>query len=417
MAMVTGFYLSRILGNKVLSGEGKVIGRLQDLIISVTDIRPRVIAAKIRSKNKSELLDFSFFSVGKDRGQYMLVCQKKVSLSNPLQENTMSLVKTILDKQIVDINGKKVVRVNDVRLAFLSGNLFCIAVDVGLEGLLRRIGLAKPVKSFLKLLGMSLPSKLILWDEVGPITSCHSNIKLSTTYSKLLTLHHSDLADIIEDLDKKTQATFFDSLDEEKAADVLEEMETEAQINVLRRISVQKAADVLEKMPADEVADILDDLREEKAEELLREMDKAASAEVRELMDYPATTVGSIMSTDFIAFKTNFTVEQTICELRRLKPEPDTAYYLYIIDEKGTLKGVVSLRDLIISDPDTYLSEIMTKDIIYIKDMDNFHTLIETVSKYNLLAIPVVDSSRVLVGTVIINDIVYELLKNRRKRT
>ncbi|WAM32063.1 magnesium transporter [Caldicellulosiruptor naganoensis] len=414
MANVTSFYLSRVIGNKVYSEDKKVLGKLQDLIVDAKNIRPKVIAAKVKSGKNVQIVDFSFFIIYKEKGQYVIETRNLKPI-DVQKEDTIMLVKHILDKQIVDMNGRKVVRVNDIRLAILSTGVYIIAVDIGLEGLLRRLGLAKPLKKVLKPLGKSIPSRLILWDDVEPLASPHSDLKLSTTYSKLSTLHPSDLADIIEELDKKTQAYVFSTLDEEKAADVLEELDVEAQRNVLESLPVEKAADLLEKMPADEVADILDEIKEERAEELLNEMEKEASEKVKELMDYPENTVGSIMTTDFIAFTTHFTVEQTIQELRRLKPDPDEIYYLYVIDNEERLCGVVSLRDLVISEPQTPLYEIMSRNVVYVKDMDNVNSLVEIISKYSLLAVPVVDDDKRLIGVVIINDIVYELLKVRKK--
>jgi Mg2+ transporter MgtE len=241
-------------------------------------------------------------------------------------------------------------------------------------------------------------------------------IMLSKEHSKLLTLHPSDLADIIEELDRNTQLAIFTSLDEEKAADVLEEMESDAQVHVLESLSIQRAADMLEKMPADEVADILDEMQEDKALELLNEMENEASEEVRELMEYPENSVGSIMTTDFVSFNQNRTVEDTLKELRRLKPESDTIYYLYVLDDWGKLKATVSLRDIVISEPGLTLDRIMNSDVIYSFDDDKLDSLAEIVSKYSLLAVPVVDSETHLVGVVVINDIIYSLLRARKRR-
>lgn len=414
MPSVTSFYLSRVIGNKIFSEEKKVVGRLLDLVVDATYIRPKVIAAKVKSDGQIQIVDFSFFIIYKEKGQYVIETRNLKPI-DVKKEDTIMLVRHILDKQIVDMNGRKVVRVNDIRLAVLSTGVYVIAVDIGLEGLLRRLGLAKPLKKVLKPLGKNIPSRLILWDDVQPLASPRLDLKLSTTYSKLATLHPSDLADIIEELDKKTQAYIFSTLDDEKAADVLEELEVEAQRNVLESLPVEKAADVLEKMPADEVADILDEIKEERAEELLNSMEKEASEEVKELMEYPENSVGAIMTTDFISFKTHFTVEQTIEELRRLKPEPDEIYYLYVVDNDERLCGVVSLRDLVISEPQTPLYEIMNRDVVCVKDTDNVNSLVEIISKYSLLAVPVVDESKKLIGVVIINDVVYELLKMKRK--
>lgn len=415
MSSVSTFYLSRILGNKVFSSENGTMGKLQDLIVDVGFIRPKVIAVKIKVDGNSKILDFSGFTIIKEKGQYKIICNS-FSEIEVLPENTLYLVKHILDKQIVDIDGRKLVRVNDLRLACLVSGVLVIAVDVGIEGLLRRLGIAKPVKKILKPFAKSVPGKLILWDEVETIDFTNKGIKLSKAYSKLSTLHPSDLADIIEDMDSKTQAEIFASLDEEKAADVLEELETDAKIKLLESLSVEKAADVLEKMPADEVADLLDEIDEDKAEELLDEMENEASEEVRELMEYPDNSVGSLMATDYISFREIMTVNDTILELRRLKPEPDTIYYLYVVDNREKLIGTVSLRDIIVSDPDTTLSSIMNKNVIHVLDSDKVDSLAEIISKYSLLAIPVVDEEMKMMGVVVIDDVVYDLMKRKKRK-
>ncbi|WP_434511066.1 magnesium transporter [Desulfitobacterium sp. AusDCA] len=413
MLAVSTFYLSRVLGNRLISNNQKAIGKLLDLIVDVNEIRPKVIAAKIKVDGQIRVIDFSEISVFKRKGQYVLQCDqlKDVEVA---KDNTMFLKKHVLDRQIVDVDGRKVVRVNDLRLAILKTGTFTVAVDVGIDGLLRRIGVAKPIKKILKPFGLHVPGKMILWDEVASIDYLHTGIKLSKEQDKLLTLHPSDLADIIEDYDMYTQVAIFNSLDEEKAADVLEELETEAQLNVLGSISLEKAADVLEKMPADEVADILDEMEEEDAEKLLNEMGKEVSVGVRELMGYPDNTVGSLMTTDYISLNESMTVDETLTELRRLKPELDTIYYLYIADEKEKLMAVVSLRDIVISDPDVKLNKIMNRDIIYVYDYEKVEKLNEIITKYNLLSVPVVDKTMKMLGMVIINDVMDLIVRKRR---
>lgn len=411
---ISTLYLSRILGNRFYSKTGEVLGRLQDLVVDADEIRPKVIAAKVRIGKDSRLIDFSTFEISKVSNQYILRCEE-LREAGELKENILYLFKNIVDKQIVDMYGRKVVRVNDLRLANLSSGTYLVAVDVGVEGLLRRLGVARPIKSLLKPLGKSIPSKLILWDEVATIGFSNLGLKLSKTDSKLYTLHPSDLADIIEDLDRKTQAAVFAALDEEKAADVMEELETDAQISILGSLTVEKAADLLEKMPADEAADILDELDDEEAEKLLREMEIETSEEVRELMEYPENTVGSFMSTDYFSFRENLTVNQTILSLRHLKPEANNIYYLYVVDEKETIVGTVSLRDLIVSEPEVQLEAIMNQEVVHVHDSDQLDSLVEIVSKYNLLAIPVVDTNMKMLGMVIIDDLVHNLLKARKR--
>lgn len=414
MTMINTFYLSRIIRHKVVSEHRKAVGRLEDIAVDLNYVRPKVIAARVRFGHQPLLLDFSHISIEKKNGKYLIHCDRIEETVLP-EENVLFLVKHILDRQVVDIDGRKLERVNDLRLANLSSGLYVVAVDVGLEGLLRRLSIAKPISRSLKSLGKGIPSKLILWDDVAAISPSQEGIKLSKEQTKLSMLHPSDLADILEDLDRNTQLALFKELDEEKAADVLEEMETEAQVNLLESLPVEKAADVLEKMPADEVADILDDLQKEKAEELLDEMEDTASDEVRELMEYPENTVGSLMSTDFFNFHETMTVEQTLNELRKIKPPSDTIYYLYVLDAQERLIATVSLRDLIVAEPDTTLSQIMNRKVIKVYDDDRIDSLAEIISKYNLIAIPVIDQEQKMAGMVIIDDVVFTLLKTRKR--
>ena len=411
------FYLSRILGNKVYSNSQRVIGKLIDVNITEDIKNPRVISLKLKTNSGVIYIDAKNVNVHEEKGQYVIICDSDSDSSKAIDkaENTFSLVKYILDKQIIDINGRKVVRVNDVKLASLNGGMFALAVDIGLDGLLRRLGMAKPLKLLLNNFNKEISNKLLLWDNVETLLPSNDNIVLSKSYERLSTLHPSDLADILEDFDSKTAAEIFLKLDNSRAADVLEEMETDKQVDMLKTIDVEKAADILEEMPPDEVADILDDLNKEDAEELLNSMEKEASTEVRELMEYEDNTVGSLMSTDFISLKNNYTAQKAIDYLRELKPEEENIYYLYVTNDHDKLCGVVSLRNLIISEPHTELSDIMHDNLTFVHANDEIKELIKTVSKYNLLAIPVVDDEMTLIGMVVLNDVIYELIKGRRK--
>ena len=415
MTLVSTFYFSRIIGNKVYSQSGNQIGKLKDLVVDVNFARPKVVAAKITTAEGVLTVDFSYFKIEKPGGQYRLQCSELKDL-NLDGKTVFYLSKNILDMQIIDMDGRKLVRVNDLRLAALAKGTYLIAADVGLEGLLRRLSIAKPIKKLLKPFGITLPSHLILWDEVETVDFGRAAIKLSKDYSNLEKLHPSDLADIIEDMDRNTQLALLSSMDEEKAADVLEELEPDIQRSMVENLPLDKAADLLEKMPADEAADILDELGEAKAEELLHEMEEEASNDVRELMGYPENSAGSIMSTDYISFDENTTVDETIKELRKIRPESDTIYYLYIVNASGKLVATVSLRDVIVSEPDTKLSQIMDPDVLYVLDEDKIQSLNDIITKYSLLAVPVVNAEKEMQGVVIINDVMHSLQRSRRKR-
>ena len=193
-------------------------------------------------------------------------------------------------------------------------------------------------------------------------------------------------------------------------------MDPKLQVDVIESLSLAKAADLLEKMPADEAADIIDLLENDKAESLLNEMDAETSTEVRELLEYSSQLVGSIMNTDFISFHENETVGQALATIRETQPEEPLLYNLFVVTHNGKLKATVSLRNLVISEPAVVLKDIMRTNPVSVQDNDKLDSLAEIVSKYNLLAVPVVNKNEVLEGMVVIDDIVDDLLGARKTR-
>lgn len=422
MTSLTTFYLSGIIGKEAFGSDGDAIGVIKDLLINAVPSgqndpnQQLVIGVKLKIENETKFFSFSTFRVVKAREALNVTCSALTELPGEDVNNGLLLVENILDKQIVDLNGRKLVRVNDVRLATLPTGTFVVAVDIGIEGLLRRIGISYPIKRILSLFRVSIPAKFILWDDVQAIDFSNLNIKLSKSYAKLHTLHPSDLADILEDLGKKSSTSVFSALDEEKAADVLEELETSAQIHIVESLPVNKVADVLEKMPADEVADILDELEDDKAELLLKEMEAESSQEVRDLLEYDDDLVGSLMTTDFLSFSETKTVEEVLKELRLRKPETAELYNLFVTEKNDKLIGTFNLRDLVVSEPDAKISQIMKSDPVYLYDDQKTKDIAEIVSKYNLLAVPVIDQDDQLQGMVVVDDVVEDLISERRTR-
>jgi len=420
MTTLTTFYLSGIIGREAFGADGDAIGTIKDLLVNTmfsgnNDPNQQLVTGvKLKIRKETKIYSFKSFIVTKAREVLNVTCTDLVELTCDEVNNGLLLVESILDKQIVDLNGRKLVRVNDVRLATLPAGTFAIAVDIGIEGLLRRIGISIPIKKFLALFKINIPAKFILWDDVQAIDNSNYNIKLSKSYAKLHTLHPSDLADILEDMGKKSSMSVFASLDEEKAADVLEELETNAQIHILENLPVNKAADVLEKMPADEVADILDELEDEKAEMLLKEMDTESSQEVRELLEYDDDRVGSLMTTDYLSFSAKMTVAEVLVELRAKKPEPAELYSMFVTESNSELIGSFNLRDLVVSEPNVSVNSIMKADPVSLLDEEKVGAIAEMVSKYNLLAVPVVDHNNMLQGMVVIDDVIEDLTRKRR---
>jgi magnesium transporter len=423
MTSLTTFYLSGILGKEVFDSDGNAIGVIRDLLINAVPSgqndpsQQQVIGVKLRIKKETKFYSFRYFRVSKAREMLNVTCTNLVELRQVEVNNGLLLDENILDKQIVDLNGRKLVRVNDVRLATLPAGTYAVAVDIGIEGLLRRIGISIPIKRILSLFKINIPAKFILWDDVQAIDFSNLNIKLSKSYAKLQTLHPSDLADILEDLGKKSSTSVFSALDEEKAADVLEELEPHAQVHIIESLPVDKAVDVLEKMPADEVADIIDELEDDKAELLLQEMEEESSQEVRELLEYSENLVGSIMTTDYLSFTGTKTVDEVLKELRARKPEPEELYNMFVTEKEDKLVGIFNLRDLVLAEPDVAISTIMTSEPVSLFDDEKTSAVAEIVSKYNLLAVPVVDQNEQLQGMVVVDDVVEDLISERRTKS
>ncbi|MCK9641294.1 MAG: CBS domain-containing protein [Prolixibacteraceae bacterium] len=421
MTSTVPFFLSRIIGAKVFDPERNFVGTVKDLLLSA-DLTPnqepieRPVVHGITLKIKNQVNHFSFdnFEVSKKNRKLLVLCNKLEELPENKKEESIPLAALVLDKQIVDLNGRKVVRVNDVRLVTINSITYAIAVDVGIEGLLRRIGIAQPIKFLFSLVKASVPSKFISWDDMEAIDYSNLSIKLNSTYSKLNTLHPSDLADIIEDLDNRSRQSVFLALDEEMAADVLEEMEPKAQIKIIEGMSVEKMADVLEKMPANEAADILDSLEEEKAELLLNEMEAESSSEVRELLEYENYEVGSIMTTEILAYQEETTVEAVFEDLRVNKPEAESLFGFFVVNKNNELIATFSFRDLAVSQPEVRISSFMNDDPIYLYDEQKMDDVAELVSKYNLLTIPVINKNHQLEGMVVIHDVIEDLVNKRR---
>jgi magnesium transporter len=408
----TAIYFRRILGRKVVEAGGAAGGRLRDLVVDVAGQRPKVVAALVSSSGFERLVDFAPCRPER-RGRGYVIAAKTLRDAVLPAENLLYMRNHLLGKQIVDVDGRQLVRVDDLVLDCSPQACYLVAVDVGAEGLLRRLRLGGVAGAAARLLGRKASGKLVLWSEVEAVDFSSTQIKLSKAYSKLDGIHPSDLADILEELDHASRVALFSSLDEERAADVLEELEPDAQAAILENLPEGKAADVLEKMPADEAADVLDELRREKAERLLAEMEDSSSSEVRSLMAYPDHAVGSLMSTDYVFFNQSMKVGDAIAELRAVKPEADVAYSVYVLDARGRYVATVSLRDIVVADPESRLGEIMNAAAEPLRDTDDASVLPELMLKYKLHSAPVVDSEGRMVGAIVIEDVLERVLRKR----
>jgi Mg2+ transporter MgtE len=328
------------------------------------------------------------------------------------------MCRDLLDKQIVDIHGAKLVRVNDLKLGDVNGKMCLIAVDIGLRGILRRIGLEKQGERMFSLFRYRLSKNLIGWHYLQPVEPKLSKLTLTVSRQKVSRMHPADLAEIISEVSQKERSAIFGTLDVETAAEALHELEPSVQAGIIDDLGKEKASDILEQMPPDEAADVLGDLPEEKAEELIKLMEHDEAQEVKELLEHEEDTAGGLMTTEYLAFPPDMTVDDAIRELRLEAPDVETVYYLYITDDQERLIGVLSLKDLILARSERSLRDIMKSQVKTLSLEAEQKDVAEFISKYNLLAAPVVDEQQVLHGIVTVDDVVDFLLPpaSRKKR-
>jgi Mg2+ transporter MgtE len=260
--------------------------------------------------------------------------------------------------------------------------------------------------------GRKLPRGIIPWHLVEPLESAQQNVRLTLPHAKLALLHPADIADIVEEMTADERLAVFDQLDVETAAEALSEVDPEMQAAIVGDLDEERAADILEEMDPDEAADLLQDLPEQRRDELIELMDEEEGADVEELLAYPEDSAGGIMTTDFVALPRDLTAAQAIDRLREQQPDAALVYYLYVVDAEGRLDGNISLRDLVVAPPDRKLADVMNPTVLRVEADTPKEEVASLIAKYDLLALPVVDARRVLLGTVTVDDVV-ELMMPR----
>ncbi len=410
-------FVSEVYKKPVLDQTGEEIGKLTDIVVTMGEPFPAVSAITVASGKGSFLVPWDTVNLFNRRVISVNAYARDLAPSMPSPTDIL-ICRDLLDKQIVDINGAKLVRVNDLELGDVKGKLCLVAADIGLRGLLRRLGVERRSEQFFTLFHSKLQHKLISWRYVQTIEPKLSRLTLTVTRQKVAHLHPSDLAEIISEVSQKERTALFGSLDVDTAAEALHELEPRVQADIIDDMSKERASDILERMPPDEAADVLGDLPEAKAQELINLMEKEEAQDVQELMEHEEDTAGGLMTSAYLSFPPDMTVEEAIRELRLEAPNVETIYYLYILDSSERIVGVLSLKHLILAMPQSLLGDIMTTPVKTLPLDAEQKDVAEFISKYNLLAAPVVDEHAVMHGIVTVDDVVDFLLPpaSRKKR-
>jgi magnesium transporter len=416
-AVINELFLSSVLGRPVINQQGREIGKLWDLIMVPGDGFPEV--SHLLVKKGKNLFFFPWNSISLFNSFVISVRNQSTELSPYLPRDGEILVRRdILDKQIVDVEGAKVVRVNDLKLRSDKELLIIISVDIGFRGLLRRLGYERFWEKVTMRFNRELPNEEISWEYVQPLGADVSRLTLTMARDQMAEMHPADIASIISHIPHKHIPTVLISLDSETAGEAIHELDPEMRRRVITQMDSEQASDILEDMAPDEAADVLGDLPEEKARELLRLMDEEEAEDIMELMEHEEDTAGGLMNSEYLAIPDGLTIEEALVQVRLLAPDVETAYYIYVIDNEEKPLGVITLKDLLTKTPDTLIRDIMTTSLKTVHVDAEPEEILGIIAKYNLVAVPVLDDKEKMAGIVTVDDILELFLPYalRRKR-
>jgi magnesium transporter len=410
------WHTTELMGAKAYDSQGHFVGRLRELFIEPAEA-PNRIARYLISRGRFHPLVARHDQVASlAEGEVRLNCSERALEVYEPNEAWLAVCKDLLDQQIIDTSGRKVVRVNDVDLTEqrTNGNteLRMLQVDVGLPGAVRRLLQGVAPSAVIRRIQSKLPARVIRWEFVNLIESDPlRRVKLRITHEKLEDLHPADLADIMEDLSAAERQAIIASLDEETAAGVLGELDARLTTQIVEKLDPEKAADILEEMAPDAAADVLAGLSRETSEELLDEMPRQEAAEVRDLMQFDAATAGGMMNPEFAFVGEGATREQVLHWMRQQDFNMDQLDTVVLLDDAAQFSGTVSVARLLLATPEQTMKELRPEPLLSVKSHTEDREVFEIFDKYNLRMLTVVDEGNLPIGTITVDDVVSRLLK------
>ena len=404
--------LSELIGAPVIDNTGTHAGKVRELAIAPQESSSQIASFVIKTRHGNRLVPAKTISLI-DNG---LRVSTHAAEWSPYGggEGLLLLERDLLDQQIIDVHGRKVVRVNDVDLHEESGNgnvvLKVGAVDVGARGAMRRLLKGVVPSAMLNPLLEKIPPRMIPWEFVDLIeTDPARRVKLKISLDRLAKLHPADIADIVEDLAPAEREAVFETLNEEVAAETLEEIDPKLQVSILSSLDSDRAADIVEEMDPDAAADLLGDMHPDASQEILTEMEPEERAEVAELMNFEEDTAAGRMTTEYMALRSGARVEDAIEMLRNFEGGLESLSTIYIVDNNEKLLGAVPLAKVVLAPPGTPLMMLSTGHMTTVPPGADEKEVAELFDKYNLLTLPVIDEDGVLTGVITADDVISML--------
>jgi len=405
-------FFTELIGMPVLDVRGHRIGRVKDAALV-----PLAHAARI-----DRILvggPYSWLTIRYDQVRSVVLGKGIELIDEQLMpyhddEYMLRIGRDLLDQQIIDVTGRKVVRVNDLTLDVRNDGdrdtLVVLEVDIGIRSIVRRLlqGLLPP--HWIRRIQEPIPPNSIPWDfcnvlEPDPLR----RLRLNISYTKLEEMHPADLADIVEELSPAERESIFETIDSEVAADTLSEVDPKMQASILESLEPEKAADIVEEMAPDEAADVLSELEEETSEEILDEMDTEPKSDVRELLEYEEDSAGGMMNTEYVVLHENASVMDALSALRGNEDLLETLNTLFLIDADERLTAAIPLARLFIASGGAHLKDLAAETMVRVTVDEKQDRVTELFDKYNLLTLPVVDEEGKLAGVITADDIISVL--------
>lgn len=412
---MTTLALTELLGATVYDPSGAA-GRVREVTLAPQEDRSRISSLIVKTKSGNRILPFDAIKAI-NGGIRTSTAAGEWQKANGT-EGLFLLERDLLDQQVIDVNGRKVVRVNDVDLEFDSQKdpsratpvLRVLSVDVGARGAVRRLlrGVA-PKQALHALLGR-IPPRSIPWKFVDVIeTDPARRVKLKISHDGLAKLHPADIADIVEDLAPDERQAVFQTLDEETAAEALEEVAPRVQKSIVESLDSERAADIVEEMDPDAAADLLADLPEDRTEQILVQMEPEAQQDVVELLEHQEETAAGRMTTEFLALPVSATVQNAIDSLREFEGGVEAVSTIYLVDSQGTLVGAVPLARIVLAQATAPMLSLIQEPLVMTHEGVDEKEVAELFDKYNLQTLPVVDEHNKLTGVITSDDVISML--------
>lgn len=415
-------YLSQIINLPVVTAENIKIGKLYDIIADVKGMYPRINALLVR-KGVGKNLEYYPWQCVENIVENRLIMLDRCDQggeSFKLSNNEIRLRETFWDKQIVDIGGSKVERVNDLHILRDGIKLWLVHVDVGFKGILRRLGWLRFFSSLVKWLFMyELKDKFIPWKYVQPISTPDDfkSLSLKIPHSKLSQLHPADLADILVDLGAEERMLIFNSFDDATASDILQEMPLNMRLLIAESLEEERLARILDEMHMDELVDLLDEMRFETVSRLYELLPAEKVGQIKDLLKHSDRVAGGIMNTEFISAAEKETASQVLRRIKKVAADIESIYYIYVLNDNDIPVGVLTLKHLLIAPPRTPIGGIMRGNVVRVKVDTNIKMVAEIFYKYNFTIVPVVDEFDRIQGIITMKDALESVVPEIREET